>query len=129
MVAALVTVSFFIGCEGWGGWADAHLAREGMTMAFLTMSMAEIFHSLNMRSQRESIFTLKSHNKVLYIAGGVSMLATVLVCAVPPLAGFFSLNPIGIGHLGIALGLGVLVVPIVECVKFIQRKISARKAV
>ena len=127
MVAALVTISFFIGCEGWGGWTDAYLAREGMTMAFLTMSMAEIFHSLNMRSQRESVFTLKSHNKVLYIAGGVSMLATVLVCAVPALAGFFSLNPIGIGHLAVALGLGVLVVPIVECVKLVQRRLGAKK--
>mgnify|MGYP000134524538 CR=1 FL=1 len=39
---------------------------DGVTMAFLTMSMAEIFHSFNMRSQRGSVFTLGSHNKVLW---------------------------------------------------------------
>ena len=32
---------------------------DGTTMAFLTMSMAEIFHSFNMRSQRHSIFHMQ----------------------------------------------------------------------
>ena len=44
------------------------ISDDGMTMAFLTMSMCEIFHSFNMRSQRGSIFTLHSHNVVLWAA-------------------------------------------------------------
>ncbi len=127
MVAALVVISFFIGCGGWAGRLNEELAREGMTMAFLTMSMAEIFHSFNMRSQRHSTFSIKSVNKILFIAGGVSLLATTLVCVIPPIAGFFSLNPIGIGHFLVALGLGACVIPIVECVKLVQRIIAKRK--
>ena len=44
------------------------VSDDGMTMAFLTMSMCEIFHSFNMRSQRRSVFSLPSHNKVLWLA-------------------------------------------------------------
>ena len=40
-----------------GVWEIA-ASPDGVTMAFLTMSMAEIFHSFNMRSQRGSVFTL-----------------------------------------------------------------------
>lgn len=50
--ALRVLASYFIGhfMES-GVWAITDSA-DGITMAFLTMSMAEIFHSLNMRSQR-----------------------------------------------------------------------------
>ena len=54
-----------------------------MTMAFLTMSMCEIFHSFNMRSQRRSVFSLPSHNKVLWLAMIGSLLLTTVVLEVP----------------------------------------------
>ena len=41
---------------------------HGMTMAFLAMSMCEIFHSFNMRSQRKSVFSLKGQNMILWAA-------------------------------------------------------------
>ena len=43
-----------------GVWEIA-ASPDGVTMAFLTMSMAEIFHSFNMRSQRGSVFTPVSY--------------------------------------------------------------------
>ncbi|MGN0745206.1 MAG: cation-translocating P-type ATPase, partial [Aristaeellaceae bacterium] len=51
LVAALTLAAYFIGhwLEG-GVWAIAN-SPDGMTMAFLTMSMAEIFQSFNMRSR------------------------------------------------------------------------------
>jgi Ca2+-transporting ATPase len=63
IVAVLTLAAYFIGhfMES-GRWEIANSA-DGMTMAFLTLSMAEIFHSLNMRSRRESIFTLGTHKK------------------------------------------------------------------
>ncbi|MBQ7291454.1 MAG: cation-translocating P-type ATPase [Clostridia bacterium] len=114
MVSALVLASYFIGA-GMGG------ADHGMTMAFLTMSMAEIFHSFNMRSQRKSIFTLGHNNKALWIAGIGALAATVLVCEVDLLAMAFGFTPVGIVEFGIAAGLGICVIPIVEIVKFFQR--------
>ena len=114
MVSALVLASYFIGA-GMGG------ADHGMTMAFLTMSMAEIFHSFNMRSQRKSIFTLGHNNVALWIAGIGALAATVLVCEVDLLAMAFGFTPVGIVEFGIAAGLGICVIPIVEIVKFFQR--------
>ncbi|MBQ2923482.1 MAG: calcium-translocating P-type ATPase, PMCA-type [Tyzzerella sp.] len=120
LVTALVLVSYFIG-DNMGG------AEHGTTMAFLTMSLAEIFHSFNMRSQRQSIFKLGSQNKFLLLAGIGSFLATVLVCEIQFLADAFGFVPVGIEEFVIAIALGVCVIPVVELVKFVQRKRSDRK--
>jgi len=117
MVTILVLTSYFIG-KNMGG------AAHGTTMAFLTMSLAEIFHSFNMRSQRQSIFKLGSQNKFLLLAGLGSFVATVVVCEVDFLANAFGFVPVGLEEFLIAIALGVCVIPIVEIVKFIQRKLA-----
>ncbi len=91
-------------------------------MGFLTMSMAEIFHSLNMRSQRQSIFRLGSLNKLLLGAALGSLVATTLVCEVPVLAAAFEFMSVELSEYFIAILLGVLVIPIVELVKLVQRR-------
>ena len=124
MVAVLVLISFFLGhYMEHGNWAITDSA-EGTTMAFLTMSMAEIFHSFNMRSQRGSIFRLGGQNKILLIAAVGTLLATTLVCEVPFLANAFQFTHVNLTEYLVAIGLGVLVIPIVEIVKFIQRRTS-----
>ena len=97
---------------------------HGMTMAFLTMSMCEIFHSFNLRSQRKSIFTLKGQNIVLWAAMLGSLVLTTLVLEVPFLASAFGFTTIGWDEYGIAIALAILVIPVVEIVKLIQRKIA-----
>ena len=124
LVTILTIASYFIGhFVETGNWEITNSAH-GMTMAFLTMSMAEIFHSFNMRSQRGSIFTLRSQNKVLLFAGLGSLLATTLVCEVSFLANAFGFASVGFGEYLIAIALGVIVIPIVELVKLLQRKFS-----
>jgi len=91
------------------------------------MSMAEIFHSFNMRSQRKSIFTLGHNNVALWIAGIGALAATVLVCEVPFLALAFGFTPVGIKEFAIAAGLGICVIPIVEIVKFFQRLYAKKR--
>ena len=118
LVTALVLISYFVGVN----MAKDNPNMHGTTMAFLTMSLAEIFHSFNMRSQRQSIFKLGSQNKFLLFAGIGSFLATVVVCEVPILANAFGFAPVGVMEFSIAITLGVLVIPIVEFVKWIQRK-------
>ncbi len=122
MVSVLVLLSYFIGhyIES-GVWEIANSA-DGMTMAFLTMSIAEIFHSFNMRSQRGSIFRLPTQNKLLIGASIATLIATTLVCEVPFLANAFGFSSVSFVEYVIAIGLGVLVLPIVEIVKFVQRK-------
>ncbi|MBR7121946.1 MAG: cation-translocating P-type ATPase [Oscillospiraceae bacterium] len=102
------------------------VSEHGMTMAFLTMSMCEIFHSFNMRSQRKSVFTLKGQNKILWAAMLGSLLLTTLVIEVPFIANAFGFTPIGLTEYAIAMGLAILVIPVVELVKLFQR-LAAKK--
>ena len=104
------------------------ISDDGMTMAFLTMSMCEIFHSFNMRSQRKSVFSLPSHNKVLWGAMLGSLVLTTAVLEIPVLVNAFGFTPVSWTEYGIALALAILVVPIVELVKLCQRRAAARKA-
>ena len=122
LVTVLTIASYFIGhFVETGNWEITNSAH-GMTMAFLTMSMAEIFHSFNMRSQRGSVFTLGSHNKILWFAGIGSLIATTVVCEVPFLANAFGFASVGLVEYLIAIGLGLTVIPVVEIVKLVQRK-------
>ena len=127
LVTVLTLLSYFIGHYMESGVWEITNSPHGTTMAFLTLSMAEIFHSLNMRSQRESIFRLGSQNRMLLIAAAGSFLATTLVCEVPFLAAAFEFTSVELSEYLIAILLGVLVVPIVEAVKFFQRKRMHRK--
>ena len=126
VVTALVMISFIIGefMES-GTWAfvDSH---DGTTMAFLTLSMVEIFHSLNMRSRRGSIFSMKTHNKFLYGAMIVSLILTTLVIEVPVFAAAFDFTPISMTEYAIALGLALLIIPIMEITKAIQRAMGSK---
>ena len=126
LVSVLTIVSYIIGhCIEVGHF---HFPQgespDGMTMAFLTMSMCEIFHSFNMRSQRKSIFSLKSHNKVLWAAMLGSFVLTIALLYVPVLRNAFGFTAISPMEFAIALGIAVLVIPIVEIVKLIQRKVK-----
>lgn len=122
LVTVLVMTSYFIGHYMESGVWEIANSQDGMTMAFLTMSMAEIFHSFNMRSQRGSIFKLGSQNKVLVIAGVATVILTTLVCEIPFLANAFEFTSVSFVEYVIAIALGLLVIPVVEIVKFFQRK-------
>ncbi len=124
LVSILVLASYFIGHHiETGNWAATNSA-DGTTMAFLTMSMAEIFHSLNMRSLRGSVFTLGSQNWTLNGAAVATLLLTTVVCEVPFLANAFGFTPISLAEYAIAIALGVAAFFVVEIVKFFQRKFS-----
>lgn len=98
------------------------LHQNGMTMAFLTLSMAEIFHSFNMRSRRQSIVKMGSMNWYLLGAMVLSLLLSSAVIYIPFLSKAFDFAPIDAREYFAALLLAFMVVPIVEIVKLIQRK-------
>lgn len=127
-VAILTLVSYFIGhFLETRTWAFNIESGHGMTMAFLTMSLAEIFQSFNMRSQRGSIFAMKKQNKWLLGAAALALVLTTVVIEVPFLARAFEFEVIGFEEYGIAFGLGVSIIPLVEIVKAIQRMLSKTK--
>ena len=131
IVSILTVTAFYIGefLEA-GHWAFRNISdcNEGMTMAFFTMSMCEIFHSFNMRSQRASVFGMmakKSHNIPLYLAMAASLILTTVVVEVPFLADLFGFAQLDSKAYAISLCLAFSIIPIVEIVKFFQRKRAA----
>ena len=121
LTTLLVLTAYFVGEFIETGQWHIVPSNDGITMAFLTMSMAEIFHSFNMRSRRKSIFTLSRQNIWLWGSGIAAFLLTTLVIEVPALAKIFEFTPIDLKEYGIAMGLAILIIPVVEIVKAFQR--------
>lgn len=135
MVTVVTLAAYFCGMimakpEGYASFAailaenSGLVHQNGMTMAFLTLSMAEIFHSFNMRSRRESIFAMKKQNKFLLGAMVLSLLLSTVVIYVPFLADMFDFAPISLAEYFVAMALAISVIPIVEIIKLIQRKVN-----
>ena len=128
MCAVLTLAAFFIGhYMEYGVWTVTN-SPDGTTMAFLTLSMAEIFHSFNMRAHRASLFTLRTPNWALVGAAAASLALTTLCIYVPFLANAFDFTPISAAEYAVAMGLAFLVLPIVEGVKCVQRAAAKRRA-
>ena len=122
MISALTILSYFIGHFMESGLWEITESADGMTMAFLTMSMAEIFHSFNMRSQRGSLISLKSTNALLNGAAIASLVLTTAVCEIPFLANAFGFTSVELPEYLVAIALAFLTIPLVELVKWVQRK-------
>ncbi|MBR5286275.1 MAG: cation-translocating P-type ATPase [Clostridia bacterium] len=118
-ISVLTLISFFVGNAIQDGF--------GTTMAFVTMSMAEITHSFNLRSREKSVFAITGHNKVLWLTMAASFVLTALVVFVPFLQSLFSFMPINVWEYILALVIGALILPISEVVKLVKRKMNESK--
>lgn len=130
IITILVLASFFAGMYFHNGVIELSMLTdgiadpEGVTMAFITLSMVEIFHSFNMRSRRASIFSMKTQNKWLWGAAALAVVLTVVPVEVDFLAevfGFMTLDPIA---LFTALGLAFLIIPLMEIYKAVMRRVE-----
>lgn len=134
VIGALVFISFLIGFHLEAGSFNilANLENtvalmEGTTMAFVTLSMTELFHSLNMRSRRNSLFTMKKQNKWLWGAVVLALILTTVVVEIPPLAEVFGFMELDLIHYVYSLILAVLIIPINEIYKAIMRAVEKDK--
>ncbi len=127
LLSLLTLASYFIGHFMESGKWEIVTSEHGITMAFLTLSMAEIVHSLNMRSQRGSLFSMKGQNKFLNLSAVAAFLLTTLVCEVPFLANAFGFASVNLKEYAVAIVLALAMLPLVELVKFIQRKTMRKK--
>lgn len=124
VVTAITLASYFIGHFIESGVWEITNSHDGTTMAFLTLSMIQIVHSFNMRSRRSSVFTMKSHNKLLWASMGISLVLTAAVIFIPLVSALFGFGTISLLEYAVALGLALLILPIVELIKLIQRKLG-----
>ncbi len=124
LVTLITVAAYFIGHFMEAGVWEIAASPDGMTMAFLALSMTEIFHSFNMRSRRGSVFAMHSHNKWLWGAMALSFVLTAAVIFIPPFAAAFGFETISLMEYAVAMALALSVIPMVELIKLVQRKIG-----
>ena len=121
-IAIITLLSYFLGHYiETGVWDWSIESADGMTMAFLTMSMMEIFHAFNVRLQRKSIFSTGRQNVWLWGAMAISLLLTAAVIYIPFLKNAFEFEAISAAEYAIAMALALSVIPFVELSKAIRR--------
>lgn len=122
IMASIVLISFFIGQYIELGHYGVFESVDGMTMAFLTANLVEMFYAVCMRTQKESILKLKTRNKWLLGSFILSLFFTLIVIYVPALSKLLGLASISFKEFAIAFGLAFLVIPITEVAKYFQRR-------
>ena len=121
IIAALTLMAYFIGHYMESGVWEIADSADGMTMAFLTLSLLEMFHSFNMRSRNDSIFRIKSKNTVLFGSLITSFVLTTAVIYVPFLREAFSFEFISLKEYIVAIIISVSIIPIIEIQKVVKQ--------
>lgn len=111
-------LSFVLGHD-WRG-NDVQTAE---TMAFITLSLAEIFRAYTVRSERASIFKIGIFsNKYMQYAVGLSISLLLIVCAVPFLQPIFNTHVLSGREWSLVVGLALLPAAAEEITKFFLRR-------
>lgn len=126
-IALLTFVSYFVGHFMEAGKWEITESPDGMTMAFLTLSLVELFHAFNMRSRERSVFTIKKQNGWLWGSLLLAFVLTSAVIFVPAFATAFGFETISLNEFAVALALAVAIIPLVELEKLIARAIKKKK--
>jgi len=116
VIATLTLTSYMAGIS------KSHITA--MTMAFLTLSSCEVFHSVNLRSRTKSVFSVRTHNRYLFGAMLLSLALTVLVIYLPQVNTVFDLTALSPTDFFTATGIAFIIIPVVETVKMIESRFS-----
>jgi Ca2+-transporting ATPase len=109
----------------WGG-VDVQTAE---TMAFVTLSLCELFRAYTVRSERSSLFRIGVFsNKWMQIAVGASLALIFLVVNVPFLQPIFNTHFLSLREWGVVFGLAIIPAVAEEITKFFLR-LKSRQAV
>ncbi|GAB4446078.1 MAG: HAD-IC family P-type ATPase [Anaerolineales bacterium] len=105
-------------------WQSVNLdvLHTAETMAFITLSLCELFRAYTVRSERASIFQIGVFsNKWMQYAVGLSISLLLLVCIVPFLQNIFNTHFLNLNEWGVVLGLAIIPAAAEEITKFFLR--------
>ncbi len=122
MVGGLTLLAFAAGCGfNFATLENPEVAMTAQTMAFAVLGMSELVHALNVRSKNESIFKIGiGTNKMLLLAGFVSLLLMIVVLCVPGLQGIFKVAALSTTNWLWVIGLSLAPLLIVEVFKLLK---------
>jgi Ca2+-transporting ATPase len=120
-------LSFLLGFDWKSVELDALYTAE--TMAFITLSLCELFRAYTVRSERASLFKIGIFsNKWMQYAVGLSITLLIAVCAVPFLQPIFNTHFMKWDEWAVVLGLALIPATFEEITKFFLRLRDRRKA-
>jgi P-type Ca2+ transporter type 2C len=103
---------------GIGGWYYFNDLPEWQTMIFTSLAFAQVGQAIASRSNRESILSLGLFSNPLMLGmASLVMILQLAVLYIPPVATFFSVVPLKMPDLLIAVGAGIFVLVILEIAK------------
>ena len=114
-----------LGFPFWGGQSTVAIAsiiepKVGRTMAFAVLSLSQLFHSFNMRSEHSlTKIGLFSNSKLLF-SFIICACLQIAVISVPTLASIFNVVPLDIAQWSVVLVLSFMPIVIVEIQKHIN---------
>jgi len=114
---AILTLSGFLIGQGAGD------LTAGRTMAFLILSLTQVFHAFNMRSARSLFAIGPFSNRSLVGAAAASILVVALVAFIPPVSAAFGLKLLAPWQYGAALLLALVPVVVMEIAKRMPSRI------
>ncbi|HET8562879.1 MAG TPA: cation-translocating P-type ATPase C-terminal domain-containing protein, partial [Candidatus Binatia bacterium] len=101
-------------------------AQSAETMAFVTLSLCELFRAYTVRSERASIFQIGVFsNPYMQYAVGLSIFLLLLVCSVPFLQPIFNTHFLSGREWAVVVGLAILPAIAEEITKFFLRRSRA----
>lgn len=116
MVGALTLLAYILGHIYFGG------ARVANTMAFATLTMSQLFHAYDVRSEEQSLFHIGVFsNGAMNKAFCVGFALQMAVLCLPPLQEIFSVVPLERTEWLLVIGLAIAPLFICECAKGVIR--------
>jgi len=123
LLAGVTLLTFFIGMRWYGTEGDG--LRHAVTLAFMTLALAQVFHAFNARSQRRSAFDARLFtNGWLWGAVLVCLLLQLAAVYVPFLQTVLHTVPLTVTDWGVIAACSLLPVAVVELVKVAQRQVA-----
>ena len=114
LISIITLIAYYI------GYLDS--PNEGVTMAFITLSLSQIIHSLNQHSATISFFSKKhARNWYLYFAILISIVILLLLVFVKPIAKFLSLQQPNLYEWYIIISLSLVPLVVVEFYKLTKK--------
>ena len=119
IICILTLIAFQIGLHRYPG-----SVIHAQTMAFITMSISELIHSLNMRNEKKSIFKIGFFtNTFLIFSIVLGIILQIIILYVPYLSSIFSVYPLNSGDWKWIALLSLMPLFISEILKILKSKI------
>jgi P-type Ca2+ transporter type 2C len=128
LLAGVTLLAFFVGMRWYGTEGDG--LRHGVTIAFMTLALAQVFHAFNARSRTRSVFTVSLFtNGWLWGAVLVCLLLQAAAVYVPLLQAVLDTVPLTPTDWMMIAACSLAPVAVVELVKAVQRRLRTLRLV